>query len=168
MSTARRHNARIHLLVRHLTEATDTESPPLSLADLKAQIKAATTNTASSQGKYSAEEWAVRVDLAAAYQIAAKFGWDEVIYNHITMRVPGDDEHFLINPFGLHFSEMTASSLVTIDLDGNIVDPGDTELGYNRAGFVIHSALHELCREDIKCVWHTHHSAIAGRRGDGD
>ena len=118
----------------------------------------------------------LRVDLAAAYRIAAHYGWDEVsrdqciltvltsvlsnfklIYNHITVRVPGDKEHFLINPFGLHFNEMTASSLVKIDLHGNIIDPGNTELGYNIAGFVIHSALHELEREDIKCVWHTHH-----------
>ena len=71
-----------------------------------------------------------QVDLAAAYRISAELGWDEVIYNHITVRVPGDEEHFLINPFGLHFSEVTASSLVKIDLDGKQIDPGSTGLGY--------------------------------------
>ncbi|MDH3738348.1 MAG: class II aldolase/adducin family protein, partial [Alphaproteobacteria bacterium] len=92
----------------------------------------------------SAEEWALRVDLAACYRIFDHFAWNELIYNHITMRVPGPDQttaHFLINPFGLMYHEVTASNLVKIDLDGTII--GDSDWPVNPAGFVIHSAIHE-------------------------
>lgn len=98
-------------------------------------------------------EWAVRTDLAAFYHLIAHFGWDELIYNHISARVPGEDEHFLLNPFGFTFDEVTASSLVKIDLDGNIVEP--TPHRFHRAGFVIHSAIH-AARPDLTCIIHSH------------
>ena len=101
----------------------------------------------------SAEEWALRVDLAACYRLIAKRGWDDLVFTHISARVPGDEEHFLINAYGLLFEEMTASSLVKVDLDGNKVL--DTPYDINPAGFVIHSAVH-AAREDVGCVLHTH------------
>jgi ribulose-5-phosphate 4-epimerase/fuculose-1-phosphate aldolase len=98
-------------------------------------------------------EWALRVQLAAAYRIADHLGWSELIYTHISTRVPGPEHHFLINPYGLRFDEVTASSLVKIDVDGNAVNPaGHTA---NKAGFVIHSAIH-MARPDAQCVWHMH------------
>jgi ribulose-5-phosphate 4-epimerase/fuculose-1-phosphate aldolase len=104
----------------------------------------------------SDEEWQARVDLAACYRLAALAGWDDLIYTHISARVPGPEHHFLINPFGLTFDEITASSLVKIDLDGTII--GDTPHGVNKAGFVIHSAIHEA-RADLACVMHLHTEA---------
>lgn len=99
----------------------------------------------------------VRVNLAACYRLVAHFGMTDTIYNHISMRLPGNSDHFLINPFGLYYEEITASSLVTIDLEGNVVnDP--TGLGVNKAGFVIHSAIHQA-RHDVSCVLHTHSMA---------
>ena len=98
-------------------------------------------------------EWKVRVDLAAFYRIAALYRFDDFIYTHISARVPGPDHHFLINPFGLMFDEITASSLVKIDLDGNILS--DSEYGINYAGFVIHSAIH-AAREDAHYIAHFH------------
>lgn len=97
-------------------------------------------------------EWQVRVDLAACYRLAAREGWDDLIYTHISARVPGPEHHFLINPFGMSFDEITASSLVKIDLDGVVV--GDSPYGVNKAGFVIHSAVHEA--RGVGCVMHTH------------
>jgi ribulose-5-phosphate 4-epimerase/fuculose-1-phosphate aldolase len=97
-------------------------------------------------------EWQVRVDLAACYRLAAREGWDDLIYTHISARVPGPEHHFLINPFGMSFDEISASSLVKIDLDGTIV--GDSPYGVNKAGFVIHSAVHEA--RGVGCVMHTH------------
>jgi ribulose-5-phosphate 4-epimerase/fuculose-1-phosphate aldolase len=94
-----------------------------------------------------------RVELAAAYRIFAMLGWVEMIFNHITVRVPGPEHHFLINPFGLHYSEITASSLLLIDLDGNPVR--EAEYPVNRAGFVIHSAIHGSI-DNAHCVMHTH------------
>ena len=111
----------------------------------------------SVRDRVGAEEWQTRVDLAAAYRIADYHGWTHLVYNHISARVPGRDEHFLINPLGLRFKEITASSLVKVDLDGTIVDPTPYEV--IRAGFVIHSAVH-AARADVKCVWHTH--TVAG------
>ena len=104
----------------------------------------------------SDEEWQVRVRLAACYRIIAHLGWGEMIFNHITMRLPGPRTHFLINAFGLLPQEVTASSLVKIDLEGNVVDPGPWPV--NRAGFVIHSALH-AARADAHCIIHTHTTA---------
>src|SRR6266550_7406665 len=101
----------------------------------------------------SAEEWQVRVDLAAAYRLVALYGWDDLIFTHISARVPGAEHHFLLNPYGMMFEEVTASSLVKIDLAGNKV----TESPYfiNPAGFTIHSAIH-AARADALCVMHLH------------
>jgi len=99
------------------------------------------------------EEWQVRVDLAAAYRLVALYGWDDLIFTHISARVPGAEHHFLLNPYGMMFEEVTASSLVKVDLAGNKV----TESPYfvNPAGFTIHSAVH-AAREDALCVMHLH------------
>ena len=103
--------------------------------------------------RISEAEKAVRIQLAAAYRVADHLGWTELIYTHISVRVPGPEHHFLINPYGLRFDEVTASSLVKIDVDGNKVSPS----GYspNKAGFMIHSAVH-MARPDAICVWHMH------------
>ena len=101
----------------------------------------------------SAEEWAVRVDLAACYRLVARFGWDDLIFTHISARVPEPEHHFLINPYGLTFDEITASSLVKVDLEGRKVF--DSPFDINPAGFVIHSAIH-AAREDAICVLHVH------------
>lgn len=101
-----------------------------------------------------AAEWELRQQLAAAYRLVDHFGWTELIYGHLTARVPGPDHHFLINPYGLNYDEITASNLVKIDLDGNKVEP--SEYGVNYAGFVIHSAVH-MAKSDVnRVVLHTH------------
>ena len=107
----------------------------------------------SVQGTVSAEEWQVRKDLAAAYRLFALFGWDDIIFTHLSARVPGPEHHFLINPYGWLFDEMTASALVKIDLDGRKVMDSPYEI--NPAGFTIHSAIHAV-REDAQCVMHAH------------
>ena len=99
------------------------------------------------------EEWALRVDLAAAYRLVAHYGWDDLIFTHLSARVPGPEHHFLINPYNMMFEEITASSLVKIDIDGNTVS--DSPAPVNRAGFVIHSAIH-AGREDAAAVLHLH------------
>lgn len=104
------------------------------------------------------EEGALRIELAACYRIFAMLGWTELIYNHITVRIPGPQRHFLINPFGLHYSEVTASNLVRIDLEGRIV--GASEWPVNPAGFTLHSAIHQGI-EGAHCVMHTHTTAGA-------
>lgn len=101
----------------------------------------------------SAEEWQRRVDLAACYRLVALYGWDDLVFTHISARVPGPEHHFLINPYGAMFEEITASSLVKIDMDGQPVLP--TPFSVNPAGFTIHSAVH-ASREDAQCVLHTH------------
>jgi ribulose-5-phosphate 4-epimerase/fuculose-1-phosphate aldolase len=101
----------------------------------------------------SAEEWQLRVDLAATYRLVAMYGWDDMIFTHISVRVPGPEHHFLINPYGMLFEEITASSLVKVDLEGNIVM--DSPYFVNPAGFTIHSAIH-MAREDAQCVLHLH------------
>jgi len=103
--------------------------------------------------RVSAQEWQLRVDLAACYRIIAMHGWDDLVFTHISARVPGRDGHFLINPYGFLFEEITASSLVKVDLAGNKADPSPHMV--NTAGFVIHSAVHEA-RPDVGCVLHTH------------
>ncbi|MBM3597909.1 MAG: class II aldolase/adducin family protein [Alphaproteobacteria bacterium] len=100
------------------------------------------------------EEWETRVNLAACYRLVAYYGWTDQIYNHISARVPGEHDRFLINAYGMLFEEVTASSLVMIDSEGDIIDD-ETGLGVNRAGFVIHSAVH-AARPDAGCVIHTH------------
>ena len=98
-------------------------------------------------------EWQLRVDLAACYRLVAHFGWDDLIFTHISARLPGPEHHFLINPYGMTFDEVTASSLVKIDLEGKKLMPSPYEI--NPAGFTIHSAIH-AAREDVRCVLHTH------------
>jgi len=102
------------------------------------------------------DEWALRVQLAACYRIFAMIGWTELIYNHITVRIPGPDRHFLINPFGLHYSEVTASNLVRIDLQGRVV--GHSDWPVNPAGFTVHGAIHAGI-DGAHCVMHTHTTA---------
>ena len=99
------------------------------------------------------EEWQARVDLAAAYRLVAHYGWDDLIFTHLSARVPGPEHHFLINPYGMMFEEITASSLVKINLQGEIVSPSPYFV--NPAGFTIHSAVH-AAREDALCVIHLH------------
>ena len=113
-------------------------------------------DTLSVKTQVSEEEWQIRIDLAACYRLIAMHGWDDLIFTHISARVPGPDEHFLINAYGLLFEEMTASSLVKVNLDGEIVL--DTPYFVNPAGFTIHSAVH-AAREDAGCVLHTHTKA---------
>ena len=111
---------------------------------------------AKRQAKFSSEEWDARVELAACYRIFDMLGWTEMIFNHITLRLPGPERQFLINPYGLWYREVTASNLVKIDLDGNRLDDGEWPV--NRAGFVIHSAIH-AARDDAHCIMHTHTTA---------
>ena len=105
---------------------------------------------------FSEEEWQARVQLAAAYRIADYLGWTELIYNHISLRVPGEEGHFLINPFGLHYSEVCASNLVKVDVRGNII--GHSDWPINPAGFTFHGAIHEKM-PDAHCVIHVHTTA---------
>ena len=119
----------------------------------------------SLRDEVSAPEWQARVELAACYRLVALFGWDDLVFTHISARVPGAEGQFLINPYGLFFEEITASSLVKVDHDGRPLH--DTPYGTNPAGFVIHSAVHEA-RPDVNCVLHTHtpHGvAVAARAG---
>ncbi|MEM7360471.1 MAG: class II aldolase/adducin family protein [Pseudomonadota bacterium] len=109
------------------------------------------------KNRVTVEEWQTRVNLAAAYRLIASYGWDDMIYTHISARVPGTEDEFLINPFGLMFDEVTASSLVKINGKGEKVD--DSPFPVNPAGFTIHSAVHQV-RHDAACVIHLH--TIAG------
>lgn len=107
----------------------------------------------SLKGRVGEAEWTARVELAALYRLVALHGWDDAIFTHVSMRVPGPEHHFLINPYGVYFDEMTASSLVKVDLDGRVVM--ETPYRINPAGFTIHSAIH-AAREDAMCVMHLH------------
>lgn len=102
----------------------------------------------------SPEEWQLRVELAAVYRLVDHFGWSELIWTHNTVRVPGHEHEFLINPYGLRFDEVTASNLVKVDWQGNIL-AGAPGVEINPAGFIIHSAIH-MARPDIRCIVHTH------------
>ena len=113
----------------------------------------AAPKTSTIRDQVSEAEWKTRIDLAAAYRLVAFYGWDDLIFTHISARVPGADHHFLLNPYGMMFDEVTASSLVKIDLDGNKVM--DSPHFINPAGFTIHSAVH-AAREDALCVMHLH------------
>jgi ribulose-5-phosphate 4-epimerase/fuculose-1-phosphate aldolase len=108
------------------------------------------------KSQVSEAEWQARVDLAACYRMIAHYGWDDLVFTHISARVPGPEHHFLINPYGMMFEEVTASSLVKVDLQGNKVMESDHDI--NPAGFTIHSAVHEA-RDDAKCVMHLHTTA---------
>lgn len=116
--------------------------------------------------RVSAEEWAARVDLAAAYRLVALSGWDDLVYTHISARVPGESDAFLINPYGLFFEEITASSLVKVNHRGEPLQEAPWPI--NPAGFVIHSALHEA-RPEVQCVLHTHtpHGMAVSAQRDG-
>ena len=120
----------------------------------------------SIQDRVSPEEWKVRVDLAAAYRMVAHYGWDDLIFTHLSARVPGPEHHFLLNPYNLMFEEVTASSLVKVDVHGNPVEP--TPFITNPAGFTIHSALH-MGREDAQAVMHLHtpHGQAVSAHADG-
>jgi ribulose-5-phosphate 4-epimerase/fuculose-1-phosphate aldolase len=112
------------------------------------------TNFPSLRTSVSPEEWQTRVELAACYRLIDAYGMTDLIYNHITAKIPGTD-HFLINLYGLLYKEITASSLVKIDLAGNILAKPPTDYGINKSGYVIHGAIHGA-REDVNCVIHTH------------
>jgi ribulose-5-phosphate 4-epimerase/fuculose-1-phosphate aldolase len=113
-------------------------------------------NIASLREVVSAEEWQLRVDLAACYRLVAHYGWSDLVFTHVSARLPGPEHHFLINPYGLMFDEITASSLVKVDQACNKII--DSPFPVNPAGFVIHSCIHEV-REDAGCVLHTHSRA---------
>ena len=120
----------------------------------------------SLEGKVSEEEWKIRVDLAAAYRLVAYYGWDDLIFTHLSARIPGPEHHFLLNPYQLMFEEVTASSLVKVDVHVNPVEP--TPFITNPAGFTIHSAIH-MAREDAHAVSHLHtpHGQAVSAHGDG-
>jgi ribulose-5-phosphate 4-epimerase/fuculose-1-phosphate aldolase len=109
--------------------------------------------SASVRSQVSAAEWALRVNLAAAYRLVALYGWDDLVFTHVSARVPGSEHHFLINPYGMMFEEITASALVKIDLAGRKVMDSPYEI--NPAGFTIHSCIH-AARQDVGCVMHIH------------
>jgi ribulose-5-phosphate 4-epimerase/fuculose-1-phosphate aldolase len=120
-------------------------------------MKAASeSNSKTPARKFGPVEWKARVELAACYRIFAMMGWTELIYNHITLRLPGPDKHFLINPFGLHYTEVRASNLVKIDLDGKVI--GESNWPVNPAGFTVHAAIHDGI-PGAHCVMHTHTTA---------
>ena len=112
----------------------------------------------SKKGKVSEAEWQARCELAATYRLVAHHGWTHLVNNHISLRVPGTTDQFLINPYGLLYEQMTASSMIKIDVNGNRLEDSPYEV--NRAGFVIHSAIH-MARFDLHCVLHTH--TVAGQ-----
>jgi ribulose-5-phosphate 4-epimerase/fuculose-1-phosphate aldolase len=120
----------------------------------------------SLEDKVSDEEWALRVDLAAAYRIVAHYGWDDLIFTHLSVRIPGPEHHFLLNPYNLMFEEVTASALIKVDVNGNPVEP--TPFITNPAGFTIHSAVH-MAREDAHAVMHLHtpHGQAVSAHGEG-
>jgi ribulose-5-phosphate 4-epimerase/fuculose-1-phosphate aldolase len=118
-----------------------------------------TLDIPSLQGQVSPEEWQLRLDLAAAYRLVALHGWSDLVFTHISARIPGPEHHFLINPYGLMFEEITASSLVKVDQDCQKLS--DSPFPVNPAGFTIHSAIH-AAREDAGCVLHTHTRAGVG------
>jgi ribulose-5-phosphate 4-epimerase/fuculose-1-phosphate aldolase len=113
------------------------------------------TNFKPLRDEVSAEEWQTRVELAACYRLVDLFGMTDLIYNHITARIPNTPDHLLINLYGLMYKEITASSLVKIDLEGNELLKQDTDYGINKSGYVIHGAIHKA-RHDAKCILHTH------------
>jgi ribulose-5-phosphate 4-epimerase/fuculose-1-phosphate aldolase len=118
------------------------------------------------QDKVTDEEWKIRVDLAAAYRLIAYYGWDDLIFTHLSARIPGPEHHFLLNPYNLMFEEVTASSLIKVDMNGLPVEP--TPFITNPAGFTIHSAIH-MAREDAQAVIHLHtpHGQAVSAHGDG-
>ncbi len=120
---------------------------------MPAAVSTAPSSTARTQDRCNPDEWRTRVDLAAAYRLVALFKWDDLVFTHLSARVPGSQDAFLINPYGMMFEEITASSLVKVDHDGNKLE--DSPYHVNPAGFTIHSAVHSA-RHDAQCVMHTH------------
>ena len=116
-------------------------------------------DTISKENNMTEAEHTTRVDLAAAFRLVDLYGWSDMLATHLSARIPGPDEHFLINPVGMMFEEMTASCLVKVDIDGNILS--ESEFGINPAGYTIHSAVH-MGRKDVGCVMHTHTAAGLG------
>jgi ribulose-5-phosphate 4-epimerase/fuculose-1-phosphate aldolase len=114
-----------------------------------------TTDFKSIRAEVSAEEWQTRVDLAACYRLVDKYAMTDLIYSHITARIPGSKDHLLINLYGMLYKEITASSLVKIDVEGEIIWKPETDYGINKSGYVIHGAIHRA-RPDVACVLHTH------------
>ena len=121
--------------------------------DMAGLAPLATVEIPDLKDKVSEAEWKVRVDLAAAYRLVAYYGWDDLVFTHLSARTPGPEHHFLLNPYNLMFEEVTASSLVKVDMDGHPV--GETPFITNAAGFTIHSALH-MARDDAHAVMHLH------------
>ncbi len=113
------------------------------------------TDFPSVRNQVSPEEWEARVHLAACYRLVDKFGMGDLIYNHITARIPGTEDHLLINLYGMLYKEITASSLVKIDVEGNILSKPDTDYGINVSGYVIHGCIHKA-RPDVQAIIHTH------------
>ena len=122
-------------------------------AIMGAPVALSSVEIPSLQGQVSEEEWKIRVDLAAAYRLVAYFGWDDLVFTHLSARIPGPEHHFLLNPYNLMFEEVTASSLVKVGMDGRPV--GETPFNTNAAGFTIHSAIH-MARADAHAVIHLH------------
>jgi ribulose-5-phosphate 4-epimerase/fuculose-1-phosphate aldolase len=116
-------------------------------------------DTISTETAITEAEYATRIDLAAAFRLVDLYGWSDMLATHLSARIPGPNEHFLINPVGMMFEEMTASCLVKVDIDGNILS--ESEFGINPAGYTIHSAVH-MGRKDAGCVMHTHTAAGLG------
>ncbi len=113
------------------------------------------TDFKSIRDQVSPQEWQARLDLAACYRLVDSYGMTDLIYNHITARIPGSPDHLLINLYGLLYREITASSLVKIDVEGEIIWKPDTDYGINKSGYVIHGAIHKA-RPEVQCVLHTH------------
>jgi ribulose-5-phosphate 4-epimerase/fuculose-1-phosphate aldolase len=114
-----------------------------------------TTEFPTIRGQVGDAEWRTRVELAACYRLVDRFGMTDLTYNHITARIPGTQDHLLINLYGLLYSEITASSLVKIDIEGNVLWKPETDYGLNVSGYVIHGAIHRA-RPDVSCIIHTH------------
>ena len=134
--------------------------------EMEAASPLASVDIPSLKGKVSEEEWKIRVDLAAAYRLVAYYGWDDLIFTHLSARIPGPEHHFLLNPYNLMFEEVTASSLVKVDMHGLPVEP--SPFITNPAGFTIHSAIH-MAREDAHAVIHLHtpHGQAVSAHGEG-
>jgi len=124
-----------------------------NMATMAVSAPLASVDIPPMKDRVGAEEWKIRVDLAAAYRLVAYYGWDDLIFTHLSARIPGPEHHFLLNPYNLMFEEVTASSLVKVDVDGNPVEP--SPFITNPAGFTIHSAIH-MAREDAHAVMHLH------------
>jgi len=144
--------AGILALQKHISQATGsgvTPKPVIPVNDFEDGVPST----------YVDGEKSLRCKVASLYRLVDYFGWTQAIYNHITVRVPGENDHFLLNPFGLLYHEITGSSLIKVDTKGQLIDGGSTHFGVNIAGFILHSAIHSA-RPDAKCVVHVHHPAV--------